>query len=293
MDQDVIRLRDIKTELSGYILEAMRLLKKLPVPDDNSVHDMRVLLKKSRAVLKLIEPQMESEFKQKDIQSLKEAAKLMTSWRDSTVHRKTLRELKKEYPDLFDRLAENEKINNLIRKVDQPAEPSPEMKEGIDKIGELLKKTAYRIRFQNMQNFDANVLLKELESTYLTVADHFLICRNKPKEAKLHEMRKRTKDFLYQLHFFRPINGPVIKALEKKLDALTRNLGKTNDIAQLIKALDYKYPDENNSPELNELIVRMRERQDKYLRKVWLSASKIFSPGKKLVNLLGYKILVI
>lgn len=293
MDQDVIRLRDIKTELSGYIVEAMQLLEKLPVPDDDSVHDMRVLLKKSRAVLKLIEPQVESEFKQKDIQSLKEAARLTTSWRDSTVHRKTLREFKKDYPDLFDRLAENEKINNLIRKVEQPAEPSPEMKDGIDKIGELLKKTAYRIRFQNMQNFDANVLLKELESTYLTSVDHFLICRNNPKEAKLHEMRKRIKDFLYQLHFFRPINSPVIKTLEKKLDALTRNLGKTNDIAQLIKALDYRYPDENNSPELNELIVRMRERQDEYLRKVWSSASKIFSPGRKLVNLLGYKILVI
>ena len=293
MDQDVIRLRDVKTELSGYITEAMQLLTKTPVPDDDSVHDMRVLLKKSRAVLKLIEPQVESEFKQKDIQSLKEAAKLMTSWRDSTVHRKTLRDLKKEYPGLFEQLAVNERLNNLITKADKPDEPSPEMKVEIDRIGELLKKTAYRIRFQNMQNFDANVLLKELEDTYIRAVDQFLICRNKPKEANLHEMRKRTKDFLYQLHFFRPMNSQVIKTLEKKLDSLTRNLGKVNDIAQLIRALDYKYPDENNSPELNELIVRMRERQDKYLRKVWPSASKIFSPGRKLVNLLGYKILVI
>jgi len=293
MDQDVIRLRDIKSELTEYISEAMRLLKKSPVPDADSVHDMRVLLKKSRAVLKLVGPQVESEFKEKDIESLKEAAKLMTSWRDSTVHRKTLKELKKEYPYLFEQLVENERINNLLRKSELLTEPTPEIKEGIDLIEALLKKAAYRIRFQNMQNFDPNILLKELEKTYITVVDHFLICRNNPKEAKLHEMRKKTKDFLYQLHFFRPINSPVIKALEKKLEGFTSNLGKINDISQLIKALDYSYPNESNPPALDELVVRMREKQDRYLRKVWPTASKIFTPGKKLVNILGYKILVI
>ncbi|HLP74946.1 MAG TPA: hypothetical protein VK155_18725, partial [Bacteroidales bacterium] len=57
MEQDVIRLKDVKPVLSEYLNEAMVLLKKSPVPDDDSVHDMRVLLKKSRAVLKLIGPQ--------------------------------------------------------------------------------------------------------------------------------------------------------------------------------------------------------------------------------------------
>lgn len=293
MDQDYIRLRDIKGELSSYVNGAQDLLKKAPVPDDDSVHDMRVLLKKSRATLKLIQAQVESEYKEKDIQSLKEAARLMTSWRDSSVHRKTLKELKKDYPDLFERLKDNQKLNDLLRKSEPLPEPTQEMQQGIAQISELLKKTAYRIRFQNLQNLDANILLKELESTYVRVIEQFLICRNNPTGSKLHEFRKKSKEFLYQLYFFRPLNNSDIKVLEKKLESLTRNLGKINDVTQLLKALGYTFPNDLNSPALDELAVRMRERQDRYLMKVWPVASKIFCPGKKLVNVLGYKILVI
>ncbi|HLN56693.1 MAG TPA: CHAD domain-containing protein [Bacteroidales bacterium] len=293
MDQDFIRLRDVKSELSSYISDAQNLLKKAPVPDDDSVHDMRVLLKKSRATLKLIESQVESEYKDKDIQSLKEAARLMTSWRDTTVYRKTLKELRKNYPELFERLSENQKLNDILKKPEQLGAPTAEMQQGIEQIGELLKKTAYRIRFQNMQNFDANLLLKELENTYLKVVGKFLECRNNPREAKLHEFRKKAKEFMYQLYFFRPMNNTDIKVLEKKLEGLTRNLGKINDIAQLLKALDYKYQNDLNLPALDELVVRMRERQDEYLMRVWRAASKIFCPGRNLVTLLGYKILVI
>lgn len=293
MDQDIIRLKDIKNELSAYISDAQLLLKKAPVPDDDSVHDMRVLFKKSRATLKLIEPQVESEYRQKDIQILKEAARLMTEWRDSTVHRKTLKELKKEYPDVFLKLQDNETLNNLIKKPEILPVPTAVMSQNTSQIEQLLKKTSYRIRFQNMQSFDPNVLLKELETTYLRATDRFLICRNDPKEKKLHDFRKKAKEFLYQLYFFRPVNSASVKALEKKLESLTRNLGKINDIAQLIKAIDYKYPNELNSPALDELVMCMREKQDKHLVKVWSISSKIFCPGRKLVNVLGYKILVI
>lgn len=293
MDQDHIKLKDIKPVLADYLSEALGHLKRSPVPDDDAVHDMRVLLKKSRAVLKLIEPQTELEFKQKDIQSLKEAARLMSVWRDSTVHRKTLKELKKDYPELFIRLQENEKLNSLLAKQEPLTEPTPEMQETIAKIEEQLKKTIYRVRFRNLQELDAQLLLKELENTYIRVVDQFLVCRNNPKEAKLHDLRKKSKELLYQLYFFRPLNNQSIKTLEKKLESFTRNLGKINDHAQLVKALGYTYPNEFNNPPMDELVMRIRGKQDRYLKKVWSFATGTFSPGKKLVNILGYKILVI
>src|SRR5512133_2480099 len=110
MDQDYVRLKDLKPVLAGYLGDSLEHLKRAPVPDDDSVHDMRVLLKKSRAVLKLIGPQADKEYNQKDITSLKDAARFMAGWRDSSVVRKTLRELKKENPVLFEELAENTKI---------------------------------------------------------------------------------------------------------------------------------------------------------------------------------------
>ncbi len=150
-----------------------------------------------------------------------------------------------------------------------------------------------RIRFQTMNRIDPQLLIKELELTYKNVVDIYLKCRNSTKSDNLHEFRKKSKDFLYQLYFFRPLNPSVVKALEKKLDGMTQNLGKFNDLTQLVKTLGYKYPDNANLPAMDELIVKIREGQDGYLAKVWPSAYKIFCPGQKLVNVLGFRLLVI
>jgi CHAD domain-containing protein len=163
----------------------------------------------------------------------------------------------------------------------------------LENINELLNKAGYRLRFQSMDNFDPKVLIRMLDNTYNNVVEKYLVCRNNPKPANLHLFRKRAKDFLYQLWFFRPLNPTIVKALEKKLDAMTQNLGKYNDLAQLVNTIGYKYSVSANSPALDELIIIIREEQDRYLSKVWSVAYKVFCPGQKLVNVLGFRILMI
>jgi DNA modification methylase len=46
-------------------------------------------------------------------------------------------------------------------------------------------------------------------------------------------------------------------------------------------------------PAMDELAIKFREAQDKYLSKVWPAAYQVFCPGQKLVNILGFKLLVI
>jgi hypothetical protein len=74
---------------------------------------------------------------------------------------------------------------------------------------------------------------------------------------------------------------------------LTQNLGKFNDLTQIIKVLEYSYKEGQNPPALDELIIKFREAQDRYLAKVWPIAYQIFCPGQKLLNVLGFKLLVI
>jgi CHAD domain-containing protein len=144
-----------------------------------------------------------------------------------------------------------------------------------------------------MNTIDPQILIKELEITYLMVTDIYLRCRNNPKPDTLHKLRKKSKDFLYQLYIFRPLNPSVIKTLEKKLDNMTQNLGKYNDLTQIIRTLDYKYKEGKNLSSLDELIIKLRDAQDRYLTKVWPTAYQVFCPGQKLVNVLGFKLLVI
>lgn len=293
MELDFVKLKEIKPVLAGYIREAQSLLSQSPVPDEKVVHDVRVLMKKCRSVMKLINSHIDKESYARDYNDFREVGRIMRLWRETSVHRKTLKELKREHPKIFSKLHDNHKLEALMRKPETTNLPSPDIKKDFEKIDEILNKAGFRVRFMKLDDIDPKLLIKELDNTYKIITDKYLISRNITKPSNLHLFRKRTKDLLYQLYFFRPLNPTVIKALEKRLDTLTQNLGKYNDLAQLISTLEYKYSGSANSPALDELILFIREEQDKYLARVWPSAYKIFCPGQKLVNTLGFRLLMI
>jgi CHAD domain-containing protein len=290
---DFVKLKDIKPALSGYISDSQRLMKRSPLPDEDAVHDIRVLMKKSRSTIRLLKSQLDDESFNRENLAYREIGRLLCGWRESSVHRKTLKILKKENPGLFTQLEDNEHIRKLLTKNDPPANVPAELSASIEQIDNLLNKAAFRVRFQSLGNLNPQLLLKELEQTYTVVSDIYLKCRNNPKPDWLHEFRKRGKDFLYQLYFFRPLNPSLIKDLEKRLDTLTQNMGKYNDLTQIMKIIDYKYGAPGNPPALDELIVVIKDKQDLYMSKVWPAAYKIFCPGQKLLNILGFRLLVI
>jgi CHAD domain-containing protein len=293
MVPDQVKLKDIKPALSGYLKDARIMLSPEGIPDEKTVHDVRVLMKRSRASMKLLKPQMNSEVFEKEYNTFRDTGRIMRTWREACVRRKTLKSLARKYPGLFKNLTGNEKIMNLLDKTEYEADMKEEIAGNLVLVKEMLNKSAYRIRFYSLSNLDPNLLLKELEMTYITVMDCYLTARNNLKQPGLHEFRKRAKDFLYQLVFFRALRPRVIKNLEKRLDSMTQDLGKYNDLSALIKELDYHYSGSENDPDLDELIVLIKMEQDRYLSRVWPVAYKIFCPGQKLTNVLGFKLLVI
>jgi CHAD domain-containing protein len=293
LEPDYIKLKEIKPVLARYIRESQTLLKKSVVPDEDTIHDVRVLMKKSRAAIKLIFNQIEKDSPDREILAFREVGRILSHWRETSVNAKILNDLKRKYPGIFLELKENEKLAELLMNIEQVLELSEEMNSGLSQINDILFKAGYRLRFQAMNNIDPALLIKELQNSYLRVVNIYRTCRNNPRPDNLHEFRKIAKEFLYQLFFFRPLNPPVVKAIEKKLDVMTSNLGKFNDMTQLVKTLGYKHADNSNLPALDELVIMIREKQDRYLDRVWPIAYKVFCPGQKLINILGFKLLVI
>jgi CHAD domain-containing protein len=292
MPEDNFNLIDIKPVLCGYIMEAQQMLDP-GVPDEKVIHDVRVLMKKSRASIKLLKPQIDEDSFNREYSALREVGRIMSAWRDNSVHRKLLKDLKKRFPELFSRLKDNEKINILSGIQQIQIDPSPGMKKDLEKIIGILHKSAFRIRFRTMNNLDQKLIRGELEKTFDNVSACFLKARNYTRNINLHRFRKKVKDFLYQLSFFRSLDPKAVKNLEKRIEALGQNLGKYNDYAVLIAKLGYKYPSEENGSAFDELILIIKQEQDKYLSKIWPSAFRIFRPGKKLADLPGFKAQVI
>ncbi len=293
MEPDFVKLKEIKPVLSGYLRKAELIAKDPGFPDEKGVHDVRVLMKKARAVLRLTAPQLDNEFTEREIKSLREVGRKMCALRESVILRKTLKDIKKRHPAVFIKLEENENLNQILKKSEITETQSEQEGLNTEHVREILNKSGFRIRFEPMTSLDPQYLLKELEMTYNRVVNNYLICRNCPKPSALHEFRKSSKDFLYQLWFFRPLNPVIIKALEKRLNALTQNLGKYNNLAQLIKSIGYRYEYTANQPQMDELVVILREEQDKLLSRIWPAAHKLFCPGQKLVSMLGFKLLII
>lgn len=285
-----VKIKDIKPALSEYIHDSMHLTGPECLPDDKTVHDIRVLMKKSRATIKLARPLLEEETFSREYKTFREVGSILAQWREISVQRKLLKDIRKRYPEIVNQLVNDEKIAVLLRKTGTAAETSPEVMESFPEVYELLKKSYYRIRFLNFDIQDPEKMLKELEKSYDLTKDRYLIARNSPKAANLHEFRKRSKDLLYQLYFFRPLKPSAVKSLEKRLDSMTQALGKYNDIALLKKYIGYNYSPEDKNLSMDELAIILNHEQDRYLSRIWSVAFRIFRPSVKLMDILGFSI---
>ncbi|NMC40393.1 MAG: CHAD domain-containing protein, partial [Bacteroidales bacterium] len=122
MDQDTLRIKEIKPALSGYLRESLLLLQGDQVPDDNAIHDIRVLMKKARAALKLLHPCLGDKVFNDEYKTYRDAARMLAAWRDLSVQRKTLRSIRKSNRKLFSRLKGYKPLDVIMNMEIQGAE---------------------------------------------------------------------------------------------------------------------------------------------------------------------------
>ncbi len=284
--KDPRQAKDIKASILSHISDSLVLLSQQPLPDDAAIHDIRVMMKKQRAAVRLARPLLEEAVYNREYLAGRETGRILSTWRETAVLRKTIKVLKKENPGLFLKLWDNEKIQNLLRKPYSTWAEAGVQAQAVADVTAQLNKARYRLRFVGLKEPDIRLLLGELDISYRSATAAYLLCRNNSKPRLLHEFRKKCKTFMFQLCYFRYLNPSVTKSLEKKLDNMTQNLGKYNDLEQVKAMTGYKYGAPDNSDVANELAIVIRDKQDRYLAKVWPVAYRIFTPGKKLQDLL-------
>src|SRR5690606_10274498 len=108
--------KDLKTSMAGYLSGSLTLLAARPVPDDSAIHDVRVLMKKHRAAIRLVRPLLDEDVFRREYLAGRETGRILSLWRESAVLRKTMKALKKENPELFVKLHDNTTVQDLLRK---------------------------------------------------------------------------------------------------------------------------------------------------------------------------------
>ncbi|MFN2314716.1 MAG: CHAD domain-containing protein, partial [Bacteroidales bacterium] len=102
--------REIKPSMAGYITDSLILLAQQPLPDDAAIHDIRVMMKKHRAAIRLARPLLDEAVYDREYLAGRETGRILSSWRETAVLRKTAKSLKKSNPGLFLKLWDNEQV---------------------------------------------------------------------------------------------------------------------------------------------------------------------------------------
>jgi len=279
----------VKSSLCEYIREAEEMLDPSLIPDEKCVHDVRVLLKKARASLKLLEALFDIKSYEREYAALREAGRLMGSWRESSVNRKLLKGYKKKYPEIFVSLADNEKISGILAGMEKDRLHGQDSGNELERIISILHRSLYRIRFHRLDEGTNGLVFSGLTRSFDTVSAYYMNARLNPKSRNLHNFRKKNKDLLYQLYFFREPDPQAVRRLEKKVESLARLLGKYNDNAVLLETIGYRFSPGKIPDSLDLLAVRIKQEQDGYLNKIWPLAFSLFRPGQKPGDLPGLK----
>jgi CHAD domain-containing protein len=200
---------------------------------DASVHSARKELKKARATLRLLRDTLgESAYKRENA-ALRDAARPLSEVRDGRVLLDALSSLVKYYgvpasalPLGGFRRVLNRRHSQLRRRI--LGAPAP-----LRGTRKTLREARRRASKWHVGRHGWSVLGAGLKRTYSSGRDALERARGEPTNEHLHEWRKQTKYFWYQLQVFEPLWPGPIGQLAQETHKLADLLGDDHDLAVL------------------------------------------------------------
>lgn len=222
--------RHLKRTLQSLLGASEAMIPEGRFPGPKEVHDIRVNMKKARAILKLLRVSPGSYYYRRENAALRDISALFSHSREADVLRKTLKALAKKHPDIFN-MATVDWLKSVSRQVVPPPDSHAAKLTIAAEASESLRRAWYRAGFLSLGNIDREVLLDGLWNSFLRSEGEFHIALKKRSPEAIHEFRKRVKDLLYQVRFFADYNPGHFGKIHAELDALGSTLGKCNDLS--------------------------------------------------------------
>jgi CHAD domain-containing protein len=222
-----------------------------------AVHGVRKEIKKLRSVLRLTRGEIGRKTYRKNTDALREAANLLTAFRDAQVKLAAFDELMK-----YSR-----------RKL--PAHPFPEIKTALQencraeekRLGRsikplrgILRESKRELDHLKIESKGWKAIAPGLKKIYGDGQNAFAIARRKSSDENFHEWRKRVKDLWQQLRLLRPARPAKLRDRVKNLAQLGALLGDEHDLFMLKEFAPDKFLKAQDAEALDKLI-RSRQKE--------------------------------
>ena len=210
-------------------------LKKLgrKAASDSAVHSARKELKKARATLRLIRDALGRSTYKKENAALRDAARPLSAVRDGRVLVDALNSLVEYYGSPADSLPLSNFRRVLSRHRTDLRHKILEHRGPLRAARKALRDIRLRSEKWRVGRHGWSVLGAGLKRTYVSGRSAFAQAVAAPTDEHLHEWRKQTKYFWYQLQVFAPFGPGPVAEMTEEAHQLADCLGDDHDLAVL------------------------------------------------------------
>jgi CHAD domain-containing protein len=201
------------------------LKKKDPKKRDERIHEARKSIKRLRALLRLVRPELGRSFRQENT-TLRDIGRTLSDLRDSTIVLET-------FDALSDEPSDKKKLDSVRKGLQQEKkamEESIEADKSLRSAAEALASVAGRVKEWplNTDGFDA--IAEGLKTEYRGGRKTMPKALKKDDSLLFHEWRKRAKCQLYHMRLLQDLFTDSLQEQDQQLHALETALGDDHNL---------------------------------------------------------------
>jgi CHAD domain-containing protein len=228
-----VSLRRDETVRDGLLRSFDRLTDSIerqslpPLDDEEITHQIRTMIKWLRSLLRLIRPGVEPTFFEQENERLRNAARLLSSARDSEVARDTLKNL--PVNDHTGREAVDAALSGLEPRIQREKAQQPNLNEAKEHFQETLS----RFRRLKFQGTEQHIAAAAIRKAYRQGRQRMKEAIRTDEDVAYHRWRIRAKNLYYELRFLESVWPKRLHRIVSRLSKLQDRIGLDHDLAVL------------------------------------------------------------
>jgi CHAD domain-containing protein len=227
------KVSDGIVRIAAEQFERIRTLRRGHIAGGERVHEIRKAIKKLRALLRLVRKNLPEHFFQRGNRSLRETGRALAPLRDAHVLAHTAGRLSRR----FGRQAPTQFAAARKLMAAEGDRVTAGSREALARAEGRLKKSRAHLAKWPVGNIGWEDAACGLAGSYRAARKAFATAQRDRRPGRLHEWRKRAKDFCYHLRLLCELWPPLMHELARQVDDLTDFLGDDHDLTALSMAL--------------------------------------------------------
>jgi len=195
-----------------------------------SVHNVRICVKRLRALLRLVRDGLGAKFYHRENDALRTIAQSLSSARDVEVQLVTLQKLRREHPREISAKEFSILQNALLSRHEKQ---SGRMAASAAQVKTSLRSALLGFDEGPLKGLRKRDLRSGVRLCHRRFVKAYKQARRLPTDQNLHEWRKRTKDWYYQSCMMKRISPESVGEVTGRLKQLGDCLGDLHDLAML------------------------------------------------------------